>query len=87
METSNLKKLNNGEGKEQYQVESFNRFAALKILDDNVVDIKRSSEFIIENIKKSAKERLGYYEMKQHKPWFEGVQNYWTKRDKTKKSR
>jgi hypothetical protein len=27
---------------------------------------------IRENIKFSAKERPGYYELKQHKPWFNG---------------
>jgi hypothetical protein len=60
----------------------------LKNLDDDDVDIKRTSEFILENIKKSAKKRLGYYEMTRQKPWFEeGVQNYWIKRDKPKKSR
>jgi hypothetical protein len=34
------------------------------------VDINRVWETITENIKISAKESLGYYELKQHKPWF-----------------
>jgi hypothetical protein len=36
------------------------------------VDITRNStwEIIAENIKMSAKETLGYYELKKHKPWF-----------------
>jgi hypothetical protein len=37
----NLKKLNKAEGKEQYQVEISNRFAALVNLDDDV-DVNRA---------------------------------------------
>jgi hypothetical protein len=36
MERINLKKLNEVEGKEQYRVEIFNRFATLKNLDTEV---------------------------------------------------
>jgi hypothetical protein len=44
---------------------------------DTEVDIDRAWETIRENIKISAKESLGYYELKQHKPWFdEDAQNY-----------
>jgi hypothetical protein len=68
-ERFNLKKLNDVDGKEQYRVEISNRFAALENLDSEV-DINRASETIRENIKISAKESLGYYELKQHKPWF-----------------
>jgi hypothetical protein len=55
MERFNLKKLNEVEGKEQYHVEISNRFACETI----------------KNIKISAKESLGYYELKKHKPWFD----------------
>ncbi|PNF43544.1 hypothetical protein B7P43_G03931 [Cryptotermes secundus] len=70
MESFNLKKLNEVEGKEQYCVEISNRFAALEILETEV-DINKAWETIRENIKMSAKESLGYYEPKMHKPWFD----------------
>jgi hypothetical protein len=42
------------------------------------VDLNRAWKTIRENIKISAKESLGYYELMQHKPWFgKNVQNYW----------
>jgi hypothetical protein len=50
MDRFNLKKLDEVEGKEQYWVEISNRFAALEILDDDVV-INRAWETIRENIK------------------------------------
>jgi hypothetical protein len=34
-------------------------------------DINSVWETIIQNIKVSAKESLGYYELKEHKPWFD----------------
>jgi hypothetical protein len=37
---------------------------------DTEEDINRVSETIRENIRVSAKESLGYYELKKHKPWF-----------------
>jgi hypothetical protein len=69
MERFNLKKLNEAEGKEQYQVKIKNRFVALEILHDNV-DFNSAWETNRENIILSAKESLGYYELKQHKAWF-----------------
>jgi hypothetical protein len=45
------------------------RFAGLENLDAEV-DINRAWKTTKENIKISAKESLGYYELKQHKPWF-----------------
>jgi hypothetical protein len=42
----------------------------LKILDVEV-DINRAWETVRENIKISAKESLGYYELKKHKTWFD----------------
>jgi hypothetical protein len=50
------------EVKEQYQVKISNGFAALENLDDNV-DIDRAWESISENIKASATESIGYYEL------------------------
>jgi hypothetical protein len=50
-----------------------NRVAALQNLDDDDDDdddISRVCESICENIKASAIESLGYYVLKQHKPWF-----------------
>jgi hypothetical protein len=35
------------------------------------VSIDRAWETIRENIKISAKESLGYFELKKHKPWFD----------------
>jgi hypothetical protein len=65
-----LKKLNWVEGKEKYHGEVSNRFAASEDLHAEV-EINSAWETIRENIKISAKESLGYYEMKKHKPWFE----------------
>jgi hypothetical protein len=64
-----LKKLKEVEGKEQYRVEFSSRFAALEDMDVEK-DINSVWETIRENIKISAKESLGYYELKKHKPWF-----------------
>jgi hypothetical protein len=68
MERFNLKKLNEVEGKEQYHVEVSNRFAALEDFDTEV-EIDGTRKIIRENIKISAKESLGYFELKKHKPW------------------
>jgi hypothetical protein len=69
MERFNLNKLNEVEGKEQYRVQISNRFVALENLHNNV-NINKAWETFRENIKISAKESLGYYELKDHKPWF-----------------
>jgi hypothetical protein len=63
MERFSLKKLNEVEGKEQFCVDVSNRFASLQDLD--------AWETIRENITISAKESLGYFEYKKHKPWFD----------------
>jgi len=47
-----------------------NRFADLENLNESE-DIKRAWENKKENIKTSAKDSLGLYELKQHKPWFD----------------
>jgi hypothetical protein len=39
--------------------------------DDDDVNIKRAWESVRDNMKDSAIESLGYYELKQHKPWFD----------------
>jgi hypothetical protein len=70
MDRFNIKKLKEVEGKEKYHVEVSYRFAALEDLDAEV-EINTIWETITENIKISAKEGLGYYEPKQHKPWFD----------------
>jgi hypothetical protein len=66
MERLDLKKLNKVEGKEQYCVEVSNRFAAFKDFNAEE-DIISLWEDIGENINISAKESLGYYEVKKHK--------------------
>jgi hypothetical protein len=44
---------------------------------DTEVEINSAWETIRENIQISAKDSLGYFESKKHKPWFEkDVQNY-----------
>jgi hypothetical protein len=48
---------------------------ALENLDIEV-DVNKAWETIRENIKISAKESLGYYELKKNKPWF---QEGWSK--------
>jgi hypothetical protein len=55
METFNLKKLNEVQGKEQHRVDISDRFAALEHLDVEA-DIKRTWETIRKNIKSPAKE-------------------------------
>jgi hypothetical protein len=59
-ERFNLKQLNEVDGKEEYCVEVSDKFAALEDLD--------AWEMIRENIKISAKESLGFYELRKHKP-------------------
>jgi len=57
----NLRKLNEPEVREHYQIEITNRFAALENLNE---DINRTWENIKENIQTSAKESLGLHELK-----------------------
>jgi hypothetical protein len=70
LERFDLKKLDDVEVKEKYQVEISSRFAALERLDKSF-DINNSWESIRENIKTSAKENLGYQKLKRNKPWFD----------------
>jgi hypothetical protein len=70
LERFDLKKLNDLEVKEKYQVEISNRFVALESLDESF-DINNAWESIRENIKTSDKENLGYQKLKHNKPWFD----------------
>jgi len=65
----NVRKLNNLRVRKQYQIQFTNRFAALENVSEDE-DINRVWESIKENIKTSATESLGMYEMKQHIRWF-----------------
>jgi hypothetical protein len=67
MERFNLKKLNEVEGKVKYCVEVSNRFAVFEDSDAEV-EINTICEMIRETIKMSAKETIGYYELKKLKP-------------------
>ena len=69
-ERFNLRKLNELEVKEKYQIEFTITFAALENLEFDE-DVNRAWEIIKENIKTSAKESLGLHDWKQHKPWFD----------------
>jgi hypothetical protein len=69
VERFNFRKLSEIWVRKQYQIEISNRFAALENLRDSE-DINRTGENINENIKTSAKESLGLYELKQHKTRF-----------------
>ena len=62
-ERFNLRKVNELEVRKQYQIELTNRFAALENLSDDE-DINRAWKKIKENIKTSAKQRLGLHELK-----------------------
>ena len=66
----NLRKLNDLKVRKQYQIEISNRFPALENVSEEE-DINRAWESNKENIKTSATESLGMYEMKQHEPWFD----------------
>jgi hypothetical protein len=82
MERFNLKKLSEVEGKKWDHVEISQRFAALENMDTEV-DVDKTWESITENIKISARESLGYHELKKNKSCFDdGVQNYYTKVNK-----
>jgi hypothetical protein len=69
-ERFNVKKLDEGDVKEQYQVTIRNKFAALENLEDSRA-INGAWDNIRENIKISAQESLGYCESKHRKPWFD----------------
>jgi hypothetical protein len=62
--------LNETGGKVKYLVDVSNRFIALEYLNAEV-EINSAWENIRENIKTSAKQRLGYYDLRKHIPWFD----------------
>jgi hypothetical protein len=66
MERFNLKKLNNVEINEQYQVKISSRLEALENMDDNL-KINGTRESVTKYITTSAME--SYCELKQHKIW------------------
>jgi len=68
-ERFNLWKLNKLDWK-QHKIGISNSFTALENLSDSK-DINRAWENIKENIKTSAKDRVGVDELNQHKPWFD----------------
>jgi hypothetical protein len=70
MERFNLKKINEGDVMEQYQVTITSKSAALENLEDNG-DINGAWENIRQNIKISAQESLGFCESKYRKLWFD----------------
>jgi hypothetical protein len=63
MDRLNLKKINEGDVKEQFQVKIKNRFSALQNLEDDA-DNNRAWDAIIGNIIFSAKECIGNCEAK-----------------------
>jgi hypothetical protein len=66
----NLKKLDEVEAKEKYQVTNRKKFAALENLEDSG-DINRAYKNIREKIEISSPKSLRYCESKQYKPWFD----------------
>jgi len=70
VERFKLRKLNELEGRKQYQIKISNRFAVLENLNDSG-KIHRVGENIKESIKFSAKGSLSLYELNQHKPWLD----------------
>jgi hypothetical protein len=70
LDTFYLKKLDDIEVKEKYQVEISNRFADVESLDESF-DMNNAWKSIRENIKTSAKGNPGYQKLKHNKPWFD----------------
>ena len=70
VERFNLKKLSELEYRKHYHIKISNRFVALENLNDSM-DVNRAGGDIKENIKISAKESLGLYELNQYKSWFD----------------
>jgi hypothetical protein len=70
MERFNVKKLNEGDVKEQYKVTIRNKFAALQNVEDSGY-ISGAWEDIRKNIKISAEEYIGYCEPRHYKLWFD----------------
>jgi hypothetical protein len=69
-ERFDLKKQDDVEVKEKYQVEISNIYATLESLDGSF-DINNACESIRKNIKTSTKDNLEYHGLKHNKPWFD----------------
>jgi hypothetical protein len=69
-ERFNLRKLNEVKFRKQYEIDITNRSAALENLSDDE-DINMAWENVKENIKTSAGDSPGLYELKQHKSCFD----------------
>ena len=70
VERFNIRRPNELEVRKQDQIKISNRCAAIENLN-NSEDINRACENTEENIRMSAKDSLGLYELKQHKSWFD----------------
>jgi hypothetical protein len=70
MERFNLRKLNELEVNKNYHIKISNRFAVLEYLNYWQWQ-NRAWVNITENIKTSAEENMGLYDLKQYKPWCE----------------
>ena len=70
MKRFNLRKLHELDVTKQYHVKISNRFPALENLNDSECT-NRAWEYMKENIKTSAIDSLGLYELKHNKPWFD----------------
>jgi S-adenosylmethionine synthetase len=71
VERFDLRKLSELGVREEYHIEISVRFAAVENLMNDSEDTNRAWENVKENIKTSAKQSDGRYELKQHKPWFD----------------
>jgi len=69
IERFNLRKQSELEVSKEYQIKFSYRFVALDNLNESEY-VNSAWENIKENIKTSAKESPGPYELKQHKSWF-----------------
>ena len=69
VERFNLRQLSELEVRKQYQIKISNRSAALENSNDSE-DINMALENVKENFITSAKDSLGLFELKQHKPWY-----------------
>jgi hypothetical protein len=70
LEIFDLRKLDDVEVKEMYQVEISIRFSALEKLDESF-NSNNAGESITEDIKTSAEENLVYQKRKLNKPWID----------------
>ena len=70
VERYNIRKPNELEIRKQDQIKISNMCTALEN-SNNSEDINRACENTEGNIRMSAKDSLGLYELKQHKPWFD----------------